>query len=285
MKYFLALLAALFLNDASAFTVRPVDGLWGIDSEQNLAIGRALNLELSNGLMVATMYTYNSQRAPTFYLATGPLSASNTVAGVFVEPQGGTCLGCAPSSGGLLSTPGAIFLEFTTSTRGYVTLPGESRKAISKGAITRAMAPSGLFGTWVFNYITESLPLIAVADATTLSIVLAPSAFGNGVVASSDGKVMCEYQTSGRYFGSVFCSTFEIPTTYNKFMLATWFDNNMDGLSQYQNLGVNNTFTAKRISNNGNSLGIKTEVTPDMVRLESRRLEFEALSIQMQSQR
>ena len=136
----------------------------------------------------------------------------------------------------------------------------------------------------MFNYITETLPLLAVADALTFNIALAPTAYGNGVVASSDGKVLCEYQTSGRYFGAVFCSTFETPTTYNKVMLTSWFDNNMDGLSQYQSIGVNNTFTGKRISNNGNSLGIKNDAKPDLQMLERRRLEFDARSIQMQSQ-
>ena len=146
LKKFVAF--AFFLTatfQVNAFNIRPVDGLWSFDSELNLAVGRAVNLELSNGLLVVTMYTYNAQRAPTFYVGSGFLNANNVATGVFSEPQGGTCLGCVPSSGRLLSTPGSFTFEFTSSTTGYLTLPGEARKTITKGAISRATAPTGLF--------------------------------------------------------------------------------------------------------------------------------------------
>ena len=267
---------AFFLTAAfqvNAFNIRPVDGLWSFDSELNLAVGRAVNLELSNGLLVVTMYTYNAQRAPTFYVGSGFLAANNVATGVFSEPQGGTCLGCVPSSGRLLSTPGSFTFEFTSSTTGYLTLPGEARKTITKGAITRASAPSGLLGTWVFNYIgSNNIPKVVVADLVNLSVVSYSTTFGNGVVMSADGRFACEYQISGRYAGAVLCFTADTPSVYNKSMLGVWWDNDMDGYWQFNNLGINDTFTGKRITNGGSSLGIKRDAKPDMEMLERRRL-------------
>ena len=51
LKKLAALLFLLTITfEVNAFNVRAVDGLWGIDSKQSLAVGRAINL---NGIPVA----------------------------------------------------------------------------------------------------------------------------------------------------------------------------------------------------------------------------------------
>ena len=131
-------LALIGVMPSSAFTVRPADGLWGIVPELNLSVGRAINLEVGGSTLIVTMYAYNAQRMPTFYVGGGTLTTSNSAAVALAEPAGGTCLGCNPTSGYALSLPGTAVFEFTSSTTGFVTLPGEARKPILKGLISSA---------------------------------------------------------------------------------------------------------------------------------------------------
>ncbi len=257
----LRLLTVLALASLSsfvhAFTVLPVDGLWSVVSEQNLTVGRAFNVEMSDKLVVVTMYTYNAQGAPTFYVGASALSATNTAAIALSEPQGGTCLGCPPTSGRLLSSPGTATFEFTNSTTGFVTLPGEARKAISKGAITRPTGPDSFRGTWALSFIVDST--LTVGDAPSFTVNLAASSTGSGLMASADGKTGCEAQTSGSLVGSVLCVKVTSSTTTDKAMILKMFGDKMDGLWYYRsNLNVPYLFTSHRIANSdGSSLILK----------------------------
>ena len=127
----LVLVACTCLSSlASAFTILPADGLWSIVAEQNLSVGRAFNLEMSDTLLVTTMYAYNAQGAPTFYVGTAPLSASNTATMNLSEPQGGTCFACTPTSGRLLSSPGSA-----TSKTGFARPSTSSARPSSSGGV------------------------------------------------------------------------------------------------------------------------------------------------------
>ena len=162
----LALLVVVaFGYSAHAFYIRPMDGLWSIDNELSLSVGRAMNLELGGGTLVVTMYNYNSLGQPTFYVGGGALTANNTAVVTLSEPKGGTCLGCPLTSGSLLSTPGTATFQFTSSTTGFVTLPKEGRVAITKGLVTRIAARDGLRGAWAFTYVLNSTSAIAETPA------------------------------------------------------------------------------------------------------------------------
>ena len=256
-----------------AFTVLPVDGLWSVVSEQNLTVGRAFNVEMSDKLVVVTMYTYNAQGAPTFYVGASALSATNTAAIALSEPQGGTCLGCPPTSGRLLSSPGTATFEFTTSTTGFVTLPGEARKAISKGNITRPSGQDGFRGQWVFNYVID--PTLIVTDIPNFTIKLAATSSGTGVMASSDGKTGCELTNSGSLSGYVFCVKITASPFTDKEMLLKVFGNRMDGVWYYRDTPSKlYLFTAHRILDDANNPLIlkRAPFSADLTSAESQAL-------------
>lgn len=257
VKVLLASVFFCFVGTVSAFTVQPVDGLWGIVDEINLAVGRAINLEVTDNLLVVTMYAYNRVGAPTFYVGGATLDSTNKAAVTLSEPQGGTCLGCAPTSGRLLSTPGVAVFEFTNSISGFVTLPGEARKAIVKGAIAWPAAPSGLLGFWVFNYIPTTAASV-FSDAILLDRIVAGSPTGTGLVVDSPMTTACEYQVSGAAAGAVLCVHLLSSGAVDRTARVKWYGNLMDGIWNYNGLATFNVFTARRLySASGNQTDIK----------------------------
>lgn len=253
---------------ASAFTTLPQDGIWGIDSETSLAVGRAFVLETAGSATVVTFYNYNSAGAPTFYVGGGSLTATNNVSVSFSEPRGGTCLGCAATSGSLLSSPGTALFEFITSTTGFVTLPREGRKAISKANLGFAASPSGLLGGWAFTYLTGPTSF-ALADYALLTTVLPGTPTGSGLAINATGSVACELQVSGTLAGYILCIKRLSSGGVDKRMVVKWFGHHMDGVWQYASLADSdastafyafNAFTARRIVAGDDQYGLKREV-------------------------
>lgn len=232
---------------------------------------------MSDTLLVTTMYAYNAQGAPTFYVGTAPLSASNTATMNLSEPQGGTCFGCTPTNGRLLSSPGSATFEFTSSTQGFVTLPNETRKAIVKGAITRPSGPNAFRGIWAFSYVIDST--LTVADTPSFSILLPATTNGNGLMASADGKTGCELQISGSLAGSVVCIKNTASPILDKAMLLKQFGDRMDGVWFYRDtLSTQYLFTSHRIADaTGSSLMLKRAPVAEAVSAS----DFEALRAAM----
>ncbi len=240
---------------AQAYTNLPVDGVWSITSEQSLAIGRAFVLETQGSITAVTFYNYNTAGAPTFYVGAGSLSAADTISLTFNEPRGGTCLGCSPTSGALLSTPGAALFEFTSATTGYVTLPREARKAIFKGNFAWPEAPSGLRGGWLFGYLTTATGYTS-ADFASLSIIGTATTNGNGLVMNAQGTIGCEYQITGSLQGNVVCVTLTSTGVADKGFMGKLWGNQFDGLWMYASLKVLHPFVARRFLSANGDIGI-----------------------------
>lgn len=239
-------LTATFRVDA--FNIRPVDGLWSFDREANLAIGRAFNLELTGNVLVMTMYAYNAQGSPTFYVAANVLDSANRMVATMSEPQGGTCLGCVPTSGRLLSNPGTALFEFTTSTTGFVSLPGEARKAVNKATVAWPVAPRGLLGMWTMTYMNLSTsPPTAVTDVVYLSRVIDGTILGNGIAIDPTGNTGCELKTSGSLAGSVLCVRMLPNGLADRSALVSWWGDQMDGPWLFATGGTKYDFTARRL--------------------------------------
>lgn len=249
LRHLLILFVVSAATAASAFTIRPADGLWSVVEEQNLAIGRAFNLEVTGPLLVTTVYNYSASGAPTFYVGAAAIAANNTAAVALSEPQGGTCLGCTPTSGSLLSTPGTAFFEFTSSTTGFVTLPKEGRKAILKGQIARPAAPEGLKGIWTFTWFYTS-GTIADGDTFSLTRNLPANTDGTGLVVNSAATFGCQYYNSGTLNGYVVCVTVSSTASLNKAILFKWFGDMMDGTWFYadQSVSTAKIASARRIT-------------------------------------
>ncbi|TAG79868.1 MAG: hypothetical protein EAZ24_02245 [Burkholderiales bacterium] len=216
------------------------------------------------------MYAYTNTGAPTFYVGAAPMTANNTASVALLEPEGGTCLGCVPTSGRQRANKGTAFFEFTSSTTGFVTLPGESRKAFFKGPVTWPAAPDGLYGLWVWTRVATSVST-AFADYTVLTTKLSPSSGGNGIAVSSDGRYGCELQTSGAAAGYVLCIAITSTGSTRFIALVKWHGNEMDGAWQYSSSSTTtDVFTAKRlVDGNGNYETVKSAMVasdPAMLR-------------------
>lgn len=234
---------------AQAYNVRPVDGLWGFDSETDFPIGRAFNLEMSNNLLVVTFFNYNSAGAPTFYVAAGALNSDDSMSTTMHEPAGGTCLGCTPRGGMLLASHGTIKLEFTSSTSGYVTLPGETRKSISKGRIAWPADASALIGVWTFNYIAPS-GTTAEVDVVFLTTLAVNPATGNSMAYDPVKRIGCERQAGASAIGDIACVQVTTTGVRQRLVQARAWGHRMDGgwASGADNTTMTaDTFTASRL--------------------------------------
>lgn len=227
-------LALLSLSSfAYSFTTLPVDGLWSVVAEQNLTVGRAFNIEMSDKLLVVTIYAYNAQGAPTFYVGAAPLAANNSAPVTLSEPQGGTCLGCPPTSGRLLSSPGVAIFEFTTSTTGFVTLPNEARKAITKGDISRPSGPDALRGVWAFTYTWQDF--INMAETPRFTLALPATTGGSGIIATADRLFACERQTAGAVVGQTLCIKVKSTGVIDRYSIAKQYGHRMEGVWYFPN--------------------------------------------------
>lgn len=281
MKLLRHLVALVLLGVSSlthAFTALPADGLWGVVSEQNLAVGRAFNLEMAGNVLIVTIYAYNTQGAPTFYAGGAALSSSNTAAVALSEPQGGTCFGCPVTGGRLLSSPGVATFEFTSSTTGYVTLPGETRKAIIKGELTRPAAPDSLRGSWAFTYILETT--FSVGETPTFIFNLGATATGSGLMASSDARTGCELQTSGARAGYLLCIKTNTAGNTDKVIIAKMFGHRIDGVWYYNSSpSTSYMFTAHRFFDSAaNPIGVKRA---SALEIESLRAAMSAIAAEV----
>ncbi len=136
----------------SIAAVLPTDGLWAIDAETNGQNGRGFQVETHRGLTVLTYYGYRAGGHDHWYLATGAL-ANGSFTGSMTQYQGGTALGAAYAPATANGSAGTVAMNFTSSTAGSITLPGEPAKAISKfafgGSGSPAVVPSN--GLWVID--------------------------------------------------------------------------------------------------------------------------------------
>lgn len=116
---------------ASAGAATPEPGLWAVDAEQTGQPGRGMQIDLQNGALVLTVYGYRADGSAQWYLSAGPLGATG-YSGPLDQYEGGASLGGTVQPARPAGSAGTVTLEFSDSTHGRITLPGESPKAISK---------------------------------------------------------------------------------------------------------------------------------------------------------
>ena len=101
-------------------SVVPVVGLWWNPEES----GSGYNLDVKNGVLVATIYTYKGSGEPQWYITSGPIS-DNRFSGTINKYVGGQCISCPyaglPTSAG---NDGVIGIEFASPTSATMSLPG-----------------------------------------------------------------------------------------------------------------------------------------------------------------
>lgn len=194
----LAMLAALSLG-AHAFM--PASGVWIIDSEENGQPGRGFQIDVENGTVIFYYNGYRADGTSVFYIAFGPMQG-NVFTGALREYKSGTTLGGARRTAAEAGSPGSVTLNFSSGTRGAMTLPGEPAKGITKFSFGYPKTPDGLLGSYVFAYAT---PAGVFGDAYTLTRKVNASSEGNGVVVNAANTFGCENITRGTLNGAIVC--------------------------------------------------------------------------------
>ncbi|WP_422848334.1 hypothetical protein ACOYR4_00895 [Acidovorax sp. M14] len=239
------LMAVVLLSGAGlAQAFAPQAGTWVVSSELDGKPGRGLAIDVQNDTFVMQMYAYESSGQPTFYLATGKI-ANDQVAAPLIRYTGGRYLGSGPLSGKEAGNVGTVRFRFTSGATGYITLPGESEKAISRFNFGYAFAASSLVGIWALTSLgSEGL----VADAAQLTSNLGPTSTGNGLVATSDGLFGCEHQTSGGLAGNVLCIKINAQGQLQRSYVFAYSVNEGEGYSQRSGTGTQQLLSVRRLT-------------------------------------
>lgn len=202
MKWF-AVVAACCWTGAHAFV--PSSGTWVVNEELNGKPGRGLAIDVQNHVLVMQMYAYEQSGQPTFFMGSGNLK-NNQISMALSRYQGGRYLGSGDRSGVEAGSPGVVSLRFTSGTNGYIRLPGEGEKAISRFEFgySRRDAAS-IMGTWSFVGAVSGTNTV-YTEVEDLYTNIGPSnASGAGLVANKSLSFGCEQQISGNLAGLTLC--------------------------------------------------------------------------------
>lgn len=199
MKKLLVLWIALVLA-ANAHAFLPQSGLWAINDENKGTPGRGFQVEVQGSTLALTFFGYAADGRDTFYIASGTL-ANNTLTAPLLAFSGGTPFGGSYRPAVSAGSPGSVTLTFTTGGDGFITLPGESTKAISRFSFGPA-DPNGLLGEWIF---VNKINGVTTLDAPNFTVLDPKTADGSGVVRTADRSISCERQVTGELAGLVVC--------------------------------------------------------------------------------
>ena len=267
----LIVLGALVCGAAHAFA--PQAGSWVIPSEINGQPGRGFVVDVQNGLFGMQMYGYQSNGQPTFYLAVGPL-VNNAVTAPMYSYVGGRYLGSGPRSGTTSGSPGNVSVRFTSSTAGFITLPGEPEVAFSRYEFGYTPGdPNNLMGTWVFTGI-NTLGGLSYLDTPALTTNVGPVLTGGtGMVMNSSKTMGCEQlppTVTGDTEWITLCfvgplNILSFPTAVTRTYQFTWAANEGGG-GMFNGSGTTNqgvVLVRKIIDANGNSVAFVRDLPVD----------------------
>jgi hypothetical protein len=200
MKHYI-FAAVLLAFSLSAQAFQPRTGHWNNLNEP----GRGFNIDVQDGVMVLTMYSYDSGGNPQWYIASGNMTNGQRGFSASLDKfRNGQCLSCGFTPPVSAGSDGAIFVTFATETSATVTLPGGAMTHIVPFNFKYGDPPLGMLGSWVF---TEQLGSTGFADAYSYTKVKpTSSADGSGqLVTDSAGTAGCEYEIRGTFAGKVIC--------------------------------------------------------------------------------
>jgi len=113
------ILAFCFSTTATAF--QPRIGLWGNTQEG----GSGYMIDIQNGTLVLTAYSYLSSGPSEWYLASGPLTNNgHNVSATLDKYTGGQCISCTSRPASLAGNDGSITMTFVSETVATLVLPG-----------------------------------------------------------------------------------------------------------------------------------------------------------------
>jgi hypothetical protein len=137
--------AAITLSSSmSAAAFIPTNGHWWNPNES----GRGYNIDVYNGVLVITVYTYKTNGDSEWYLASGPMSQDQRhFTGPLDKYRSGQCISCAYAGRpALIGNDGTISITFLSETSATLSLPGG--RATSIQPFFPAASAASLNGTY-----------------------------------------------------------------------------------------------------------------------------------------
>lgn len=233
-----------FLSASIVHAFMPQSGAWIIDGERNGEPGRGFVLDAQNNLLGVQVFAYESNGAPTFYLASGIIK-NNSLTAPLVRYTGGRYFGSSPRNAVVAGSPGDLKIRFTSGISGYITFPGETEVAISRFNFGYPLTPASLKGIWTLTSMgSEGLR----TDAVELSIEGPSSSYGNGLVATANGLFGCEHQTSGNFAGGVVCVQINSSGALQRSYYFLYSINDGEGASKKQGTGSEQALLVRRVT-------------------------------------
>lgn len=197
----IAVVGAL-LGSSFAYAFAPQTGTWIMTSEVNGKPGRGLAIDVQDNTLVMQMYAYDASGSATFYMTSGTL-ANDRYSAPLNKYRGGRYLGSGDLSGKEDGSAGTVSMRFVSGTKGFITLPGEAEKEISRFNFAYGFDPQGLKGVWLLSPLNSTTP---ISDFVQLEKTLPATQDGNGLVVNANGTFACEHQIKGTAAGSVVCA-------------------------------------------------------------------------------
>jgi hypothetical protein len=201
----LSLFAFLFISTAG-FAFTPLTGHWNNLGES----GSGYNIDIQNGILVVTVYSYKASGEPQWYIASGPMSSDQrSFSGTLLMYSNGQCISCMYSGSPTPSgTAGTINITFLSETSATLTLPGGRVTNIQPFNFGYGNPPQGLIGEWIFVYDIIS-GSTTFAERFNLTVLGGSTSTGTGTVMDLTRAAVCEYQYTGSFAGHVLCFDFD----------------------------------------------------------------------------
>lgn len=140
------LLAATFLFAVacSGYAFQPRSGVWANLNES----GSGYTIEIQEGVLVITIYSYQPGGDPQWYLASGAMTnGQHNFTGTLDKYVGGQCISCAYTGRpALVGNDGTISIFFSSETSATLTLPGGRTTQIQPFNFAIGDPPTGLLG-------------------------------------------------------------------------------------------------------------------------------------------
>jgi hypothetical protein len=214
----------LFSISVLAFT--PRTGHWYNPAEN----GTGYNIDIQDGQMVVTVYSYKTNGDSEWYIATGPMTGGqSSFVGTLGKIRNGPCISCAYVPANAAGNDGTITITFQSETSATVFKPGGRVSNIQPLNFGFGDPPTALLGEWVF---VEVIGGAYFADHYKYTQVIAGTSTGNGIAADFANYASCEYQTSGSFIGYVLCfhwSSSSYTTVVDQYQFKLGLDQTFSG--------------------------------------------------------
>ena len=196
MRAFALIVAFCFSTVAIAF--QPRIGLWGSKYES----GSGYMIDVQNGIVVLTAFSYSASGSAQWYLASGPLTNNGrNFAATLNKYSGGQCISCDYRAPTLEGNDGTIMIGFVSPTVAILNLPGGRGTIIEAFDFGYGQLPAGFLGEWIFVHDITS----TFAQRFNFTTTASATSTGTGLALDVGRQAGCELQEVGDFQGFVLC--------------------------------------------------------------------------------